>query len=61
MSESVNLKEQKEIHSMRKPEGIAFHYIKDLLQEKPDFTGNLQLNFRDGELMDINKTERTKF
>ncbi len=36
-------------------------YLEGLLLTHEDFTGKLELNFRDGRLMDINETKRTKF
>jgi len=36
-------------------------YVEKLLENIPDFTGKLEINFKDGKLMDINETKRTKF
>lgn len=36
-------------------------YLKDLFKRYKLFTGKLELNFKDGELKDINETRRTKF
>jgi len=36
-------------------------FVKLLLKKFPDFTGKLEINFKDGKLMDINETKRTKF
>jgi len=38
-----------------------WEYIQNSLKGNPFFTGKLEINFCDGKLMDINKTERTKF
>ena len=34
--------------------------IKEILKEKPDFTGNIRLNFYKGILASINKSEKIK-
>ena len=36
-------------------------YLEELLLRHKLFTGKLELNFKDGELMDINETRRTKY
>jgi len=36
-------------------------YVQQLLLGNRYFTGKLEINFKNGQLMDINKTERTKF
>jgi len=36
-------------------------FIRQTLLDNHPFTGKLEVNFKDGMLMDINKTERTKF
>lgn len=53
--------ETQTIHLKKTTYGIVWDFITKLLQEKPDFTGKLEINFKDGVIMDINKTERTKF
>lgn len=35
-------------------------YVEELLKRHKRFTGQVQLNFKDGKLMDINETRRTK-
>ena len=35
-------------------------YIEGLLLDNENFTGKVELNFKDGQLMDINETKRTK-
>lgn len=35
-------------------------YLEGLLLKHESFTGKLELNFKDGELRDINETRRTK-
>ena len=35
-------------------------YVTKLLAKLPEFTGSLQLNWKDGVLMDIHETKRTK-
>ena len=34
--------------------------LKEILKESPDFTGNIQLNFYEGKLASINKSEKIK-
>lgn len=41
--------------------GKIGEYVDTLLEENSCFTGSLQINFKDGELKDINCTERTRF
>lgn len=36
-------------------------YLEDLLLRYKRFTGKLELNFKDGELKDINETRRTRY
>jgi len=36
-------------------------YLEDLFLRYKRFTGKLELNFKDGELKDINETRRTKY
>lgn len=36
-------------------------YLERLLLKYKTFTGKVEFNFRDGELMDANETKRTKF
>lgn len=45
---------------MSKPSEKIVAYLKDLLRRHRHFTGKLELNFKDGELKDINETRRTK-
>jgi len=40
---------------------VLAKYINDFFEETPNFTGKLEINFKDGKLMDINETKRTKF
>ncbi len=40
-------------------ERIQF-YFKRLLADKPDFTGNIQLNFYQGNVTNVNKSESEK-
>lgn len=35
-------------------------YVKTLLVERSEYTGKLELNFKDGVLMDIHETKKTK-
>jgi hypothetical protein len=35
-------------------------YVEELLKQHPRFTGKLEVNFKDGKVMDINETRRTK-
>lgn len=35
-------------------------YLEGLLLKHETFTGRLELNFKDGELKDINETRRTR-
>lgn len=34
--------------------------LKEILEESPNFTGNIQLNFHEGNLASINKSEKIK-
>lgn len=36
-------------------------YLEDLLLRYKRFTGRLELNFKDGDLKNINETRRTKY
>jgi len=36
-------------------------YLQDLLLRYKRFTGKLELNFKNGDLKDINETRRTKY
>ena len=45
---------------MSKPANQASLYIEELLKRHPRFTGKLEVNFKDGTVMDINETRRTK-
>jgi len=36
-------------------------YLEDLEQRVPSFTGQIELNFKYGMLMDIKETHRTRF
>jgi len=36
-------------------------YLEDLLLRYKRFTGKLEINFKNGELKDINETRRTKY
>jgi len=37
-----------------------YKILKEILKESPDFTGNIQLNFYEGNLASINKSEKIK-
>lgn len=42
--------------------GVAIQlFVNELLDKHLDFTGKLEINFKNGKLMDINETKRTKF
>lgn len=61
-----DLKETETFTRMRRtaedtPMMMVYKHIVLLLHKIPDFTGNLEINFKDGKLMDINETKRTKF
>ena len=34
--------------------------LKEILSKSPNFTGNIQLNFHEGKLASINKSEKIK-
>jgi hypothetical protein len=36
-------------------------YLENLLFADEEFTGKIELNFKDGDIKDINETKRTKF
>lgn len=36
-------------------------YLEGLLLTHETFTGKVEFNFRDGRVMDVNETKRTKF
>jgi hypothetical protein len=38
---------------------IGIH-IEQVLSSNPNFTGKFELNFKDGKLMDISETKRTR-
>jgi hypothetical protein len=38
----------------------VIEYLEKLLKEKPCFTGSVELNWKDGVLMDIVERKRTK-
>ena len=46
---------------MSKPVEKVIAYIEELLLKHRRFTGRLELNFKDGQLKDVNETKRTKF
>ena len=46
---------------MSKVANKVLAYLEELLLRYKRFTGKLELNFKDGELKDINETRRTKF
>jgi len=35
-------------------------FLKEILKKSPNFTGNIQLNFYEGNLASINKSEKIK-
>ena len=39
---------------------IVKKLLKEILEESPNFTGNIQLNFHEGNLASINKSEKIK-
>jgi hypothetical protein len=36
-------------------------YLEMVFKKTPQFTGSIEVNFKDGKLMDIKETKRTKF
>ena len=42
------------------PKCVVYEYIRDLLIRHPDFTGSIELNFKEGAIMDIQEIRRTK-
>lgn len=46
---------------MSKASKKVLAYLQDLLLRYKRFTGKLELNFKDGELKDIQETRRTKY
>jgi len=46
---------------MSNPATKLLAYLEDLLLRYKRFTGKLEVNFKDGELMDINETRRTRY
>lgn len=46
---------------MSKASGKVAAYLEKLLLQYRRFTGKVELNFKDGELKDINETRRTKY
>lgn len=45
---------------MSRPANQVALYVEELLKRHPRFTGKLEVNFKDGKVMDINETRRTK-
>ncbi len=45
---------------MKKVSQKVIAYLEEMFLRHERFTGKLELNFRDGELKDINETRRTK-
>ena len=45
---------------MSRPANQVSLYVEEMLKRHPRFTGKLEVNFKDGELKDINETRRTK-
>ena len=37
-----------------------YDHIEKVLMDKPDYTGKIEINFKDGTPMDIQETRRTK-
>lgn len=46
---------------MEKVSNKVIVYLQDLFQRYKRFTGKVELNFKNGELKDINETRRTKY
>jgi hypothetical protein len=36
-------------------------YLEEVFKKMPKFTGSIEINFKDGKLMDITEIKRTRF
>jgi len=56
----VILKEIVKLSKLNDTLEIIKKLLKEILKKSPDFTGNIQLNFYEGKLSSINKSEKIK-